>query len=145
MNAEAARGGEKRDIWRVAQPTQSQAHDPTTSTLNEALTIAGRLTSKGNLHINGRVEGTIRCHSLVLGETSHVEGDVIAEKVAIHGRLIGTVHASDIVLCGGCYVEGDLYHQSLTIERGVHFEGQSFREDSPPAVQSAGPAQVEPE
>jgi cytoskeletal protein CcmA (bactofilin family) len=140
MNAEAARGGDKRDFWTDAQPAQSQAHAAATSTIDEALTITGRLTSGGNLRVNGSVVGTIHCHSLVLGEKSHVEGDVIAAKVVIHGHFIGSVHAPAIVLCGGCHVEADLYHQSLTIEPGVHFEGQSSREVSPPREeQSAEP------
>jgi cytoskeletal protein CcmA (bactofilin family) len=131
VNPEPANACGKRDIRTGEIPAHSQDPTLTKSTINEALVITGSLTSRGNLHVNGRVDGTIHCHSLVLGENSCVEGDVVAEEVVIHGRLIGSVHALGIVLCSGCYVEGDLYHESLVIEQGVHFEGPSSRARQP--------------
>jgi cytoskeletal protein CcmA (bactofilin family) len=130
VNPDAASGDRKRDV-RTGASAQFLAREPATSTINEALVITGCLTSKGNLHVNGRVEGSVRCHLLVLGETCHVEGDVVADEVVIHGRLIGSVHAQGVVLRSGCYVEGDLYHENLTIEQGVHFQGQSCRVSHP--------------
>jgi cytoskeletal protein CcmA (bactofilin family) len=48
-------------------------------------------TSTSPLHIDGRVHGDVQCASLVLGENSEIEGNVVAEDVVIRGRLIGAV------------------------------------------------------
>ena len=61
------------------------------STIGEDLMISGDVTSTGELHIDGHVEGDVRCASLVLGNTSEIKGSVTAEEVMILGRLIGSV------------------------------------------------------
>ena len=58
------------------------------STIAEDLTITGNVTSKGELHLHGQVQGDIRCVSLVLGEKAQLEGNVVAQDVIVRGRLI---------------------------------------------------------
>ena len=104
---------------------------PRISTIGEDLMITGNVTSKGEIQLDGRLQGDIRCVSLVLGESSRLEGGVIAEDVVIRGRLIGTVRALRVTLQSKCHVEGDLVHQSLAMEQGAFFEGKSRRDDDP--------------
>ena len=68
------------------------------STIGEDLTITGNVTSKGELHVNGRVQGDVHCAALVLGENAQVEGNVVAQDVMVHGRLIGSVRALKVML-----------------------------------------------
>jgi len=89
--------------------------------------ITGDVTSKGEVHLDGQVQGDIHCISLVLGENALLEGNVIAEKVVIGGRLIGSVQARLVTLQAKSHVEGELFHQSLAREQGTYFEGKSCR------------------
>ena len=41
--------------------------------------------------IDGHIRGDVRCASLILGESSEVEGNVVAEDVVIRGRVIGSI------------------------------------------------------
>ena len=45
------------------------------STIGEEPTIAGDVTSKGELHIDGHVQGDVYCVALVLGENAQLEGN----------------------------------------------------------------------
>ena len=81
------------------------------STIAEDLTITGNVTSKGELHVNGRVQVDVRCVALVLGENAQVEGSVVAEDVMVRGRLIGSVCALRVMLQSTAYVEGNLFPQ----------------------------------
>ena len=103
----------------------------TVSTIGEDLTITGDVTSKGEIHLDGHVQGDVNCAALVLGENSSVEGNVTADEVVIRGRLIGTVRATRLMLQSTSHVEGDLIHQSLAMEQGAFFEGKSRRSDDP--------------
>jgi cytoskeletal protein CcmA (bactofilin family) len=40
------------------------------SAIGEDLTITGNVTSKGELHLNGHVQGDVHCVALVLGENA---------------------------------------------------------------------------
>jgi cytoskeletal protein CcmA (bactofilin family) len=101
------------------------------STIGEDLKIAGDVISKGELHIDGRVEGDVRCASLVLGENSEIKGNVTAEDVMISGRLIGSVRGRRVILQSTAHVEGDLLHKDLAMEQGAYFEGESRRSEDP--------------
>jgi cytoskeletal protein CcmA (bactofilin family) len=127
--------------------TTARAQDsspPNISTIGEDLTITGNVTSKGELHVNGRVQGDVHCVALVLGENAQVEGSVVAEDVMVRGRLIGSVRALRVMLQSTAYVEGNLFHKSLSLEQGTHFEGESRPSDDPlsiPEIHAAKPQQ----
>jgi cytoskeletal protein CcmA (bactofilin family) len=117
------------------------------SVIGEALTIAGHVTSKGGIRLCGQVQGDIHCASLVLGEGSRLEGNVIAEEVVIGGDLIGSIRALRVTLQSRSHVEGDLVHQSLAIEKGAYFEGKSRPSEDPLSGETApgDRAETEPE
>jgi cytoskeletal protein CcmA (bactofilin family) len=101
------------------------------SIIGEDLTIRGNVTSKGEVQVDGEIEGDIRCGSLLLGDRSRVTGGVAAEDVVVRGHLVGSITGLRITLQGQCHVEGDIFHQSLAIEQGAYFEGKSRRSDNP--------------
>ena len=101
------------------------------SSIGEDLTITGTVTSKGELHLDGQVQGDVRCVALVLGENAQLEGDVVAEDVIVRGRLIGSVRALRVSLQAKSHVEGNLFHKSLSVEQDAHFEGDSRPAEDP--------------
>jgi len=101
------------------------------STIGGDLTITGNVTSKGEIHLDGHVHGDVHCVQLVLGENASVEGNVTAEEAVIRGRLIGSVQALRVTLQSESHVEGDLTYQSLAIEQGAFFDGNSRPSEKP--------------
>ena len=107
------------------------------SIIGEDLTITGNVTSKGEIQVDGEIQGDIHCSSLLLGEKSQVTGGVMAEEIVVRGRLVGSIKGLRITLQGPSHVEGDIFHQSLAIEQGAYFEGKSRRSDNPMAEMKA--------
>ena len=101
------------------------------STIGEDLTITGNVTSKGELHLDGQVQGDVHCVALVLGENAQLEGSVVAEDVMVRGRLIGSVRALRVTLQSKSHVEGNLFHKSFSIEQDTHFEGELRPSEDP--------------
>jgi len=99
--------------------------------IGEDLTITGNVASKGEIQVDGEIQGDIRCSSLLLGDKAHVKGGVVAEDVVVRGHLMGTIRGVRITLQAPSHVEGDIFHQSLAIEQGAYFEGKSRRSDNP--------------
>jgi cytoskeletal protein CcmA (bactofilin family) len=109
------------------------------SIIGEDLTIKGNVTSKGEIQVDGEVEGDIRCSSLLLGDKAKVRGGVAAEDVMVRGHIVGSITGVRITLQAPSHVEGDIFHQSLAIEQGAYFEGKSRRSDNPLAeIKAAG-------
>ena len=101
------------------------------SIIGEDLMITGNVTSKGEIQVDGEIQGDVQCGSLLLGDKSQITGCVLAEDVVVRGRVLGSIRGLRVTLQAQSHVEGDIYHQSLAIEQGAYFEGKSRRSDDP--------------
>jgi cytoskeletal protein CcmA (bactofilin family) len=101
------------------------------SIIGEDLTVIGNVSSKGEIQVDGEIQGDIDCSSLLLGDKAHVQGSVRAEDVVVRGKVIGSVRGLRVTLQAQSHVEGDIFHQSLAIEQGAYFEGKSRRSEDP--------------
>lgn len=104
---------------------------PAASVLSSDLTIQGNVLTSGDIQIEGIVEGDIRAHTLVVGETATVKGEVTAEEVVVHGRVTGRLRGLKVRLSTSARCEGDIIHKTIAIESGAHFEGSVQRQDDP--------------
>ena len=101
------------------------------SIIGEDLSIVGNVTSKGEIQVDGEIQGDVHCVSLLLGEKSRVIGGVVADDVVVRGSVSGSISGMRVTLQAQSHVEGDIYHQSLSIEQGAYFEGKSRRVEDP--------------
>jgi cytoskeletal protein CcmA (bactofilin family) len=95
------------------------------SIISGALTIVGRLESAGDLQIDGKVEGDIRGQNIRIGSASTIKGNIHGELVELAGKLEGRIEARSVVLAKTAHLSGDIIHQSLQIDDGAYFEGNS--------------------
>ncbi len=91
------------------------------------LSITGEIVGDGEVHIDGALQGEVRVQRLVVGETAHVEGAVLAESVEVRGRVTGTITARQIRLYPTARVSGDLTCDQVAVELGAVFEGRCTR------------------
>lgn len=101
------------------------------SVIGPDLVIQGNLSSKGEVQIDGEVQGDIHGTHIIIGENARVTGGIVAEECVIRGHLLGTVRGRRVLLQSTSHVEGDIYHQTMAIEQGAFFEGKSRRTDDP--------------
>ena len=104
------------------------------SVIGEDLAVTGNIVSKGEVQIEGEVQGDVHCSSVVIGDKALVTGGVVADDVIVRGRIVGSIRGIRVTLQSSCHVEGDIHHQSLAIEQGAFFEGKSRRADDPTAM-----------
>jgi len=114
-----------------ASPVPAPRPKPAASVLSSDLTIQGNVLTSGDIQIEGIVEGDIRAHTLVVGESATVKGEVIAEEVIVHGRVTGRLRGMKVRLSTSARCEGDIIHKTIAIESGAHFEGSVQRQDDP--------------
>jgi hypothetical protein len=75
------------------------------SIIGEDLTITGNVASKGEIQVDGEIQGEIRCSSLLVGDKAHVKGGVVAEDVVVRRPLDGNHqrrahYAAGAISCG---------------------------------------------
>lgn len=92
--------------------------------------MVGNLDSKGEIQIDGTLEGNISCAKLTIGDGGHVQGTVTVELALIRGRVNGQIKSKKITLTQSARVVGDIIHETLTIEPGAHLGGYCRRADA---------------
>ncbi|MGI9382707.1 MAG: bactofilin family protein [Methyloligellaceae bacterium] len=118
-------------IPRASAPPEPTPLPQSLSVIGEDVTITGTMTSKGEIQIDGQVQGDITCNAVTIGANANVQGGVLADQVYVRGRVNGAIYGSKVTLRAKSHIDGDIYHQLLSIEEGAHFEGLSRRSDDP--------------
>jgi cytoskeletal protein CcmA (bactofilin family) len=114
----------------------------TGSCIGSGMSIVGKIESKGQAQVFGRIEGELWASDLLISDGARVEGNVIAQNVTVCGRVKGTIRAVQVKLQNGGAVEGDIFHRSLSIDENSQFEGSSRRVENPidsSSVDAKGP------
>ncbi|MDS9468665.1 polymer-forming cytoskeletal protein [Paracoccus sp. MBLB3053] len=116
-----------------ASPATQSTPRPRTapSVLASDLTVTGNIRTQGDIQVEGTVEGDIRAHQLVVGESATIRGEIVAEEVVVNGRVVGRVRGLKVRLTASAKVEGDIIHKTIAIESGAHFEGSVQRQEDP--------------
>lgn len=114
-----------------AQPAPHHSGPATASHIGADLTVIGNLVSKGEVHIDGQLQGDLHAMQITVGEGARITGGVVADEIIVRGAISGSIRGRRVVLQSSSHVEGDVFHQQLGIEQGAYFEGKSRRVDDP--------------
>ena len=104
---------------------RSMAVDNILNTISRGTVIEGKIHTKGDIRIEGKVIGTVTCESkLVIGEHGYVEGFVDARNAHVSGQIKGEVICRELLqLQEKARVEGDIFTQKLSVQVGAAFTG----------------------
>ncbi|KTE19385.1 cell shape determination protein CcmA [Sphingopyxis sp. H050] len=119
----------------------SGARHTTFSVLGSDVVITGNVAASVDLHIDGKIEGDLKCANLVQGEASEIKGAVTADTAKIAGLLDGSIEAKTLIVHATARITGDVIYETITIENGGKVEGKlSHRRAG--AVKSPPPLEV---
>jgi cytoskeletal protein CcmA (bactofilin family) len=106
----------------------------------EESTVNGKLHFKGAVQIDGTFTGEITTDDvLVVGERATIKADVSCGSAVVNGDVTGNISARESVeLRAHAVVNGDITTPSLSVEKGVIFNGLSRR--TPAKVKRGGGA-----
>jgi cytoskeletal protein CcmA (bactofilin family) len=101
------------------------AVDNVLNTIARGTVLEGKITTKGDIRIEGKVIGTVTCDAkLVIGENGSVEGIVDARNAYIAGAVKGQVIVRELLqLQEKGHIQGDIYTQKLSVQIGASFTG----------------------
>jgi len=117
-----------------------------TTIISNGVKIDGKLTSGGNIRVEGEIQGDISSQkNIVVGEGGKVNGQINADSITIGGKVSGTVKAKEkLILDPKGYLKGDLFTKILVVEEGARFDGKSKMGDQENTWKRIEPAKTEP-
>ena len=119
-------------------PTKSApAKDGAFSMIGSDVTISGNIQTEGDLHIDGRIEGDVKCSALVVGESGAIVGGIRAANARISGEVDGAIEAGALTLTSAARTKGDISYDQLSIEAGAKTDGRLTHKAAGGAVKPA--------
>ena len=100
------------------------ARHTTFSILGADVVVTGNIAASVDLHIDGKIEGDLKCANLVQGESSEIRGAVAADSAKLAGLVDGSIEAKTLIIHASARITGDVTYESVTIEQGAHVDGK---------------------
>ena len=105
---------------RVAEEISNSSNN-----IGKGTFLEGNIETYGNIRIEGKVTGNVKSKSKVaLGNSSHVQGNIIAQNADIEGEVKGRLEIAELlVLKATAVINGDIITGKLVVEPGAVFNG----------------------
>ncbi|MBV9883429.1 MAG: polymer-forming cytoskeletal protein [Sphingomonadaceae bacterium] len=100
---------------------------PSLSFIGPEVIISGDLATDAQLHVDGRIDGNVRCAQLIQGPDGIISGNIHAEEARLAGTVEGTVSAATISIEASARILGDVAYDTIGIEAGARIEGRLGR------------------
>ncbi len=100
------------------------------SMIGSDIVVTGNIEAQVDLHIEGKVQGDVRCATLILGENSEVNGSIYADRVRVSGKVDGAIDCKDLAVEATANVTGDVTYERLRVANGGVVEGHMKRRAS---------------
>ena len=93
--------------------------------IGKGTTVEGNIDTFGNIRVEGRIIGNIKSKSkTALGQSSYVEGDILAQNAEIAGEVAGKIEIAELLIIKPSgVVKGDITTGKLIVESGAAFNG----------------------
>ncbi len=94
------------------------------SIISEGFEFIGEIRSNGYLTIDGTVRGTLSLHSIQIGVTGVLDGNVTCDTMNVKGNFSGALDCRDLTIGSRAVVDGKVSFKSITIQRGGVVKGE---------------------
>lgn len=97
------------------------------SFIGPEVVVSGDLATDAQLHLDGRIDGNVRCQQLVQGEAGVVAGNIQADQARVAGTVEGQVNVGTLFVEASARIMGDIAYETISIDAGAQLEGRLAR------------------
>jgi cytoskeletal protein CcmA (bactofilin family) len=93
------------------------------SILGPSLKIQGDIVAEETFHLDGTLEGTLVCDSLVVGAQGRFKGTLRAREARVAGSVEGALYVGKLIADAGASIFGEVSYTELVVAAGARVEG----------------------
>ena len=128
-----------REKTGIIPPRPARSGPAGLSFIGPEVLVSGDLATDAQLHVDGRIDGNVRCSQLVQGEAGIIAGNIHADEARIAGTVEGQVNVRTLFVEATARIMGDIAYETITIAGGAQLEGRLARraalgEDDAPLI-----------
>jgi cytoskeletal protein CcmA (bactofilin family) len=100
---------------------------PGLSFIGAEVVVSGNIATDAQLHVDGRIDGDVKCAQLIQGVQGIIAGNIDAEEARLAGTIHGTVVARTLIVEASARILGDVAYETVSIDAGAQIEGRLAR------------------
>lgn len=106
-------------------PTGPDKDGAQTTVIAKGTVIEGKFACSDNVRLDGAIHGEVRVDKrFVMGEGSHVKGNIHARDAAIKGKINGDVFVQEALhLLETAVIEGNISAKTMVVDEGARYNG----------------------
>ena len=116
-----------REKTGATLPKAARQGPPGLSFIGAEVLVSGDLATDAQLHVDGRIDGNVRCSQLVQGEAGIIAGNIQADEARIAGTVEGKVNVRILFVEASARILGDVAYETISIDAGAQLEGRLAR------------------
>jgi cytoskeletal protein CcmA (bactofilin family) len=120
----------RKPTGTAAPPKAAKSGPSALSFIGPEVVISGDLVTSAQLHVDGRIDGNVRCGQLCQGASGIIAGDIIADEARIAGLVQGTIDAATVIVEASARVAGDVSYDTISIAAGARIDGRLGRREA---------------
>jgi cytoskeletal protein CcmA (bactofilin family) len=132
-----AGAGRRRNMFSRDRSTPTPAAKPARggapglSFIGPETVVSGDIATQSQLHVDGRIDGDVKCAQLIQGTGGIIAGNIEADEARLAGTVEGTVTARTLFVEASARILGDVAYETLSIDAGAEIEGRLARRAVP--------------
>ncbi len=84
----------------------------------------GTLQVQGTIRIDGRVDGQVSAHCVILSETALAKGEITAQRTLVGGTIEGILRSREVEIKATGRVLGEIFTHTFSVSAGGKFNGK---------------------
>ena len=100
---------------------------PGLSFIGPEVVVSGDIATDSQLHVDGRIEGNVKCAQLIQGMQGVIAGNIDADEARLAGTVEGVVVARTLFVEASARIMGDVAYETLSIDAGAQIDGRLAR------------------
>ena len=116
-----------RDKTSGSLPRPARSGAQGLSFIGPEVLVSGDLATDAQLHVDGRIDGNVRCQQFVQGAAGIVAGNIQADEARIAGTVEGQVNVRTLFVEASARIMGDIAYETISIAGGAQLEGRLAR------------------
>ena len=89
------------------------------SILSQDLHFEGKIKSRGELQIDGKIFGEVVADQITVGSTGTVEGAIACDSLTVLGKVSGDVHCKSLTIGSPAQIHGNVKYSEIYVEKGA--------------------------
>ncbi len=94
------------------------------SIIAQGIDFSGEINTEGDIHLDGKMKGTIKAEEVVIGPEGQFEGEISANILVVSGNIKGKFTIKNLHVKKDGLIQGKAKYEVIVVDAGGNIQGE---------------------